>query len=103
MTNKSLFLLFLLSIQTPMKKKAKEQSPELSDKLKEKFLQFIEYAPPARFSRSLRSLLLWYLIYEEEVPAFEMNELAGDLALLFELLDMAEDEYGSMIHRSEER
>ena len=72
-----------------MKKKAKEQTPQLSDTLKEKLLQLIEYAPPARFSRNLRSLLLWYLIYEQEAPMFDMNELAADLALLFDFLDVA--------------
>ncbi len=79
--------------------KAKAKPAVISDALKEKFIQFIEYAPPARFSRNLRSLLLWYLIYEEEVPAFDLNELATDLSLFFELLDAAEEEYETIIAR----
>ncbi len=75
-----------------MKKNAKPKNKFISDGLTEQFARFVEYAPPGRFSRNLRQLLLWYLIYEEEAPAFDMQELATDLAQLFELLDAAEDE-----------
>lgn len=53
---------------------------------------FLEYTPPARLSRNLRSLLLGYLIACRDGHSFDMTDLLTDLSALFEFLDAAAEE-----------
>jgi hypothetical protein len=55
------------------------------------FHSFLEYTPPGRLSRGLRSMLLLLLEYEGGMLPDSMKDLPVDMERLFELLDKAED------------
>lgn len=71
-------------------------TPKLSKPLKEAFKTFLEYAPAARLNRNLRKMLTAWLLSGNECALY-YEDLLIDLEWLFELLDVAEEEYQNPI------
>ena len=65
----------------------------LNKTLKEAFIQFLEYHPAKRFSKNLRRMLLMHLSHIEAVESIYLDETLRDLEGLFNLLDIAEEEW----------
>lgn len=64
----------------------------VSSALQEELLRFVEYHPPRRLNRNLRTMLLQYLMHEGSIEAFYLQDLLYDLQALFELMDALEAE-----------
>ena len=69
---------------------------KISDKLQIEVENFFEYTQLTRLNRNLRNMLMSYSITIKDGHNFNMDDLLVDLASLFTLLDVAEDE----MHRS---
>ena len=67
------------------------KNSKLTKKLIEEFDSFLEYVSPERLSRNLRNLFISHLEYEKDHPLY-FDDLIGDLYILFQLLDLSEDE-----------
>ena len=64
----------------------------LSQNLQTEVERFFEYAPPARFSRNLRKLLLSYLSIQQDGHNMNIEDLLIDIQWFFDLLDIADEE-----------
>lgn len=73
--------------------KEKDKKLVLSKALKEAFIKFLEHHPAKRFSKNLRRILLVHLNHGEVVPSIHLEETLWDLEGLFNLLDVAEEEW----------
>ena len=76
--------------------KAKE--PVLSKILLEAFVHFLEYHPAKRVSKNLRRMLMEHLMQNEAGESIYLYETLKDLHGLFELLDVAEEEWNPGFH-----
>lgn len=75
--------------------KEKEKKPVLSKTIQEAFIQFLEHHPAKRFRKNLRRMLLEHLLYDGARESVFLYETLVDLDGLFELLDVAEEEWHS--------
>ena len=73
--------------------KEKEKTPILSKTIQEAFIQFLEHHPAKRFRKNLRRMLLEHLLYDGARESVFLYETLVDLDGLFELLDVAEEEW----------
>ena len=73
--------------------KEKEKKPVLSKIILEAFVQFLEHHPAKRFRKNLRRMLLEHLLYDGARESIFIYETLVDLDGLFELLDVAEEEW----------
>ena len=68
-------------------------TPQLTEAMKEAFIRFLEYHPAKRFSKNLRKLLVEHLMCAGAVEADYLPHILLDLEGLFDLLDVAEEEW----------
>jgi hypothetical protein len=80
------------------KKKAKATEPVLSKTMQEAFARFLEHHPVKRLSKNLRRILMEHLMQNEAGQSIYLYETLKDLHGLFELLDMAEEEWNPSSH-----
>jgi hypothetical protein len=73
--------------------KEKDKKLVLNKILQEAFIQFLEYHPAKRFSKNLRRMLLMHLSHSEAVESIYLDQTLWDLEGLFNLLDVAEEEW----------
>jgi hypothetical protein len=73
--------------------KEKDKKLVLNKTLQEAFIQFLEYHPAKRFSKNLRRMLLMHLSHSEAVESIYLDQTLWDLEGLFNLLDIAEEEW----------
>jgi hypothetical protein len=71
------------------------ENPVLNKKLREAFIHFLEHHPAKRFRKNLRRMLLEHLMYTGARESIHIYDTLMDLDGLFELLDVAEDEWKS--------
>lgn len=83
--------------QKRAKKAVKEKQPVLSKPMQEAMIRFLEYHPAKRFSKNVRKMLLEYLMSDGAVENLYFNDLLYDLEGLFDLLDVAEEEWGNSL------
>lgn len=77
-------------------KKTKSDSPILNDKIQEALILFLEKHSPKRVSKSLRKMLIEYLMYEGSIELPHLQEMLADLDGIFELLDAVDTEWQSV-------
>jgi hypothetical protein len=65
----------------------------LNKKLSEAFIHFLEYHPAKRLSKNLRRFFLEYLRHQDVGVSIYFEETVQDLEGLFDLLDIAEEEW----------
>lgn len=80
-------------IKRRKKKSVKEKPPVLSEVMQEAVIRFLEYHPAKRFSKNLRRMLIEHLMYDGAVESIYLYETLMDLEGLFDLLDVAEEEW----------
>jgi hypothetical protein len=71
----------------------KEKKPVLNKTMEEAFTHFLEHHPVKRLSKNLRRVLMEHLIQNEAGQSIYLYETLLDLHGLFELLDVAEEEW----------
>jgi hypothetical protein len=71
----------------------KEKKPVLNKILQEAFIRFLEHHPANRFRKNLRRMLLEHLLYDGARESIFIYDTLVDLDGLFELLDVAEEEW----------
>jgi hypothetical protein len=74
------------------KGKAEEVVKPFSKAVEVKFRHFVEYHPPKRLAKNLRSMLLDFLMSEGATEVHYLQDLLHDLDGLFELLDTIESD-----------
>ncbi len=72
---------------------------DLKAEMAQEFQTFIEFVPARRFARHLRCLFFEFLEYDGSVEAPYLQDLAGDVGALFELLDKIEKVQGGIEER----
>jgi hypothetical protein len=75
------------------KSRIKSKEPILTTALQEAFIHFLEHHPVKRLSKNLRRILMEHLMQNEAGQSIYLHETLIDLHGLFELLDVAEDEW----------
>lgn len=78
------------------KRKNKPIAPRklvLNKRMKEAVIRFLEYHPARRMSKNLRRMLVEYLMYQGAVESTYLRETLMDIEGLFDLLDVAEEEW----------
>lgn len=65
----------------------------LNKRLSEAFIHFLEYHPAKRLSKNLRRIFMEYLRHQDVGVSIYFDETVKDLEGLFDLLDVAEDEW----------
>jgi hypothetical protein len=73
----------------------------LAPDVHQEFLSFLEDVPPGRMNRTIRKLLLDYLMYNQIGLPHSFNTMVADLCRLAELLDKAQ-EHTRGWHREED-
>ena len=73
-------------------KNPNKEKPVLSPAIQQAFGNFLTTNPPKTFSRNLRSMLLELLTCQQGNYPLYFNSLIISMEMLFEVLDIAEDE-----------
>ncbi len=63
--------------------------PQLSERLMEEVVYFMENTPPVRLNMNLRHLFMNYLMFCQDGHGFDLDDLLWDLSNLMQLLDIA--------------
>jgi hypothetical protein len=74
-------------------KKVRFDQQTLSPELQEAFINFLSHHSAKRLSRNLRRMMMEHMMYERAGQSLHHYETLEDLHALFELLDVAEDEF----------
>jgi hypothetical protein len=69
------------------------EEPALSQALQAAFIEFLQQQPAKDFSRNLRRMLIEYLMSESGRSSVYIVDTLAGLDLLFDLLDVAEEEW----------
>lgn len=72
---------------------AKAKKLVLSKTMQEALVHFLEHHPANRVSKNLRRMLVEYLMHNEAGQSIYLYETLLDLHGLFELLDVAEEQW----------
>lgn len=65
----------------------------LNKRLSEAFIHFLEYHPAKRLSKNLRRVFIEYLSHQDVGVSIYFEHTVRDLEGLFDLLDIAEEEW----------
>jgi hypothetical protein len=72
---------------------AEKRKLVLNKNMQEAFIHFLEYHPAKRINRNLRRMLLEHLTHQGSIESIYLHETLVDLEGLFNLLDVAEEEW----------
>lgn len=75
------------------RKEGKERKRVINKSLREAVVHFFEYHSAKRFSTNLRRMLLQQLTSQDFVQSIYFEETIRDIEGLFDLLDVAEQEW----------
>jgi hypothetical protein len=71
----------------------KKSHPVLSDRLQNEFIEFLKVSPPKKAKTNLRRMVIDWMILGAGSESIYLPEILLDLNALFELLDIAEEEF----------